>query len=500
MDNIVRECKELSQNLKILYVEDNQGLAKNISALFDKLSISYIYAENGAIGYDYYYKYNPNIVLTDINMSGMNGLVMAQKIKEDNNDIKVIFLSAFDEKENLHEAINIGVFRYLTKPAKVPLLITTLHQALVSIHKEQNKRIFENQLNDIFNYQNNLIMMLDDRKPIVVNRQFLDFFGVNTLDDFLADHLEMDDLLSEHKGFLYSLPDSKWFDQAMEHPGKLFHTKIINHNNQARHLIMKLKKIPQKDNYTILSFDDITDLNLMMIFDKDSTRNDQKLHDTVAIFKLMQVVKENNSDVKLHNFYKGLSIVNDAVLILIENNKIVLKTSYSQLKAIKLSKSFLISSELFPASVYCNECSIIDFDQGTATFSNIQFIEHGANQRANIRVEPDQEKHTVSVFINGIKYYGNARIIDISICSIKIALDTLPPGLEIDSSAKIVIVFERKTQPLNLVIMGTLYRIDNFPKSFHLVFLFELTSPFHDKLFDYIAMRQLELIHEFKAI
>lgn len=48
--------------------------------------------------------------------------------------------------------------------------------------------------------------------------------------------------------------------------------------------------------------------------------------------------------------------------------------------------------------------------------------------------------------------------------------------------------------------MGTLYRIDNFPKSFHLVFLFELTSPFHDKLFDYIAMRQLELIHEFKAI
>ena len=500
MNAIVNELKELGKSVKVLYVEDNKGLRESILGLLTKFFPHLDYAENGETGYEHYRKHTPEIILTDIKMPGMSGFDLAKAIKKENNDVRIIFLSAFDEKEYLHHAINIGVFRYLSKPTKVPLLITTLHQAVLSIHHEHNKRIFERQLNDIFNYQNNLIMMLNEGKPVLVNRQFLDFFGVKNLDEFMQQYEGLDRLLLEHQGFLYPTSESGWFEKALENPGKLFHTKVLNQHKQARHLIMKLRTIPEKEGFSILSFDDITDLNLMMIFDGDAAKKDQKLHDCSAVMKLMNVIKENASEVKLHNFYRGLTIINSAVLIKMDTKNVVLKTAHSQLKAIKLAKNITITSELFPYSVLCKAANAIDFDQQTVTFSDMQFVKESADQRGKIRLEPDEERHTVTLFRNEIKFFGKTRIVDISICSVKLEIDALPAGLGTGESARIVIVFETDTQPINLSISGTVYRIDSFAKTFHIVFLFELIPPNSDKLLTYIANRQMELIREFKAI
>ncbi|MDD2829870.1 MAG: response regulator [Sulfuricurvum sp.] len=500
MTAIIEELRTLGQDIKILYVEDNKGLRESILNLLTKFSPNIYHAETGDSGYEYYCKYSPDIVLTDIKMPGISGLEFAKKVKDDDNNVRVIFLSAFDDKEYLHEAINIGAFRYLSKPTKVPLLITTLHEAVLSIHKERNNRIFENQLTDIFNYQNNLIMMFKNTEPIVVNRQFLDFFGVQTLNEFTNTHNEIGELLLEHNGFLYSTPESGWFEKALKNPGKLFHTKVYNHNNKTCHLIMKLRLIPQKEGYSILSFDDISDLNLMMIFDGNAAKSDQKHHDSTAVRKLMNVIKENGSEVKLYNFYRGLTIVNNAILISMDDQQVVLKTSYSQLKAIKIAKNITITSEIFPNTVLCNTTGSVDFDKQTVTFSDMQFVNESANQRANIRLEPDTERHSVTLFLNEIKYFGKTRIVDISICSVKLELDALPAGLSVGETVNIVMVFETEKQPLNLSVTSKVYRIDNRSKSFQIVFLFELSSIYHDKLLDYIAKRQMELIREFKAI
>lgn len=501
MKTLIENIQKLSHELKILYIEDNKGLRENVLSLLTKLFPNILHAESGDSGYEYFCKYNPEIILTDIRMPGISGLELAHKIREDDrHDVRIIFLSAFDDKEDLHQAIDSGAFRYLTKPAKVPILINTLHEAVVSIHKERNKRIFENQLEDIFHYQNNLILMLQHNEPIVVNRQFLDFFGVQNLTEFIDTHPDIKTLLLEHTGFLFTTEESTWIEKAFENPGKLFHTKILNHDQHARHLIMKLKPVPKKEGYSILSFDDITDLNLMMIFDGNAAKNDQKSHDSSVVKKLMNVVKENGSEVKLHNFYRGLTVVNTAVLISMDEKKIVLKTSHSQLKAIKITKMILITSEIFPATVLCNTVGAIDFDQQTVTFSDMKFIQESANQRANIRLEPDAERHSVTLFQNEIKFLGNIRIVDISICSVKIEIDALPAGLKVGETAKIVIVLETEKQPLNLNIAGKIHRIDTLSRSFHVVLLFELSSNFSDKLLDYLVQRQMELIREFKAL
>ncbi|MCK9454122.1 response regulator [Sulfurimonas sp.] len=312
MNEKIKKINSLSDNISVLYVEDNLGLSKNMQALLSRIFKDVLIAHDGQEGYAEYLHSRPKIVITDINMPGMNGFEMIAKIHEVESDCKIIILSAYDEKKHLYKAIELGVFAYLHKPAKAPQLINTLHDAVLSIQKEENSRIFLNQLQNIFNYQNNIVVMVQKNEFVLINKRFNEFFGIESIEEFHEKYSNIDKLLLEHKEFLHSTSSSKWLDTAIKNPGKLYHTKMQNDKGEKRHLILKLRKIPEKKDYYILSFDDVTELNLMSLFDSDAARDDENSLDKMAILTLLQVVKDNSSEVKVHNFYKGLTIVNPA--------------------------------------------------------------------------------------------------------------------------------------------------------------------------------------------
>ncbi|MDQ1267900.1 MAG: hypothetical protein QG560_543, partial [Campylobacterota bacterium] len=169
MKDVIETIKALSNNIGVLYVEDNLGLSENVKTLLLRVFKNVHVAHDGEEGYEEFLKNRPKIVITDVNMPGMNGFEMAKKIKETESDCKIIILSAFDEKNHLYTAIDLGVFAYLHKPAKAPELISTLHDAVLQIHKEDNSRIFITQLQNIFNYQNNIVIMMHKNRFVLVN-------------------------------------------------------------------------------------------------------------------------------------------------------------------------------------------------------------------------------------------------------------------------------------------------------------------------------------------
>ena len=153
MKDKIEVIKKLSKNINLLYVEDNIGLCKNMKKLLERMFDNILIANDGEEGYKKFIEYEPKIVITDINMPIMNGFEMLEKIQASEPESKMIILSANDEKKDLHTAIDLGVFRYLSKPAKVPALVEAMHDTVLSIHKDENRRIFLNQLQNIFNYQ-----------------------------------------------------------------------------------------------------------------------------------------------------------------------------------------------------------------------------------------------------------------------------------------------------------------------------------------------------------
>jgi DNA-binding NtrC family response regulator len=62
------------------------------------------------------------LVLSDINMPGMSGLDLLQKIKEKFNDLPVWMITAYHDAENYQQALDYGCTDYLTKPIDFPEL------------------------------------------------------------------------------------------------------------------------------------------------------------------------------------------------------------------------------------------------------------------------------------------------------------------------------------------------------------------------------------------
>lgn len=495
----LHKIQTLSENIHVLYVEDNPGLRANIEQLLGKIFTNIVSAANGLEGYKIFKKHKPRLVITDINMPQMSGLEMAKKIKSEEPDTKIIYLTAYNEKEYLLEAINVGVFRYLPKPAKVDQLLEALYDAVKTIQNERNKHLYDAQINDIFNYQNNILIMFQNAHPVIVNQRFLDFFGVETLDDFLHQYGTMDSMLKEHEGFLSSNQDRSWYEEASADPGKLFHTKMVNCHAESRHLIMKYREIPHHKDSAIVSFDDVTELNLLTLFDKNSADKDKALQDKKTVLKFMKIVSENNAEVKLHNFYRGLTITNPTVIVHMDDEQVVVKTSYSQLKIVKLVKSTTISSDVFPSAVLCKSVKEIDFDKQMITFTDMQFIPRSGNDRKYIRLEPEGNEK-VTLFVDDKKFSGETRIIDISIVSLKLELSALPPHFETGTNVNISMVLPTTHAPLSINTPATVYRIDEFERCFQVVVLFELNELKHKGMSEYLSNRQMTLIREFKAL
>ena len=71
---------------------------------------------------------HPNLILMDIRMPDMNGLDATRIIKEVNNDIPIVALSAYAFEENIREARLAGCDEFLAKPFRVEDLLDTVHK------------------------------------------------------------------------------------------------------------------------------------------------------------------------------------------------------------------------------------------------------------------------------------------------------------------------------------------------------------------------------------
>ena len=80
-----------------------------------------------------------DIIFMDINMPGLNGLEALKCITQSNPDTLIIILSAFDRFQYAQEAVNLGAYKYLTKPVNRNTLIETIRGAMTLIDKRRGR-------------------------------------------------------------------------------------------------------------------------------------------------------------------------------------------------------------------------------------------------------------------------------------------------------------------------------------------------------------------------
>ena len=141
-------------DIRLLYVEDNEDIAEEI-VFFLKIKVKELFtAKDGLEGVELFTKYHPDVVVTDIQMPKMNGLEMISKIREIDAEVPIIITSAYNDTNFLKRSIELGVNSYITKPVNLVQMFQSIEKAYEpqKLHKElKNKNTELKNINENLN-------------------------------------------------------------------------------------------------------------------------------------------------------------------------------------------------------------------------------------------------------------------------------------------------------------------------------------------------------------
>ncbi|AXH12284.1 response regulator transcription factor [Halarcobacter bivalviorum] len=183
--------KNLLNDLKILCVEDEENISKLLKNAIGENFYSFAIAKDGIEGLEKFEKVSPDIIITDIMMPKLDGLEMTKKIKELNDSIPIIILSAFSEKEKLLKAIDLGISKYFIKPFDPEELLEYITVLAQKIDKQRViclNKYFSFDVNSKNLFEKESLIKLSKREKEFINllvKSKKDFVSIDTMKTIL---------------------------------------------------------------------------------------------------------------------------------------------------------------------------------------------------------------------------------------------------------------------------------------------------------------------------
>ena len=155
------------RDISILIAEDELELLESIKEYLEIFFNRVYTASCGNEAYDIYLHKRPNIILTDINMPNLDGLSLISKIREDDNETKIIVMSAHSDQEKLLRAIKLHLETYLIKPIKNDALKKVLVDTVCLI-RDTEKRTY---VSDTIYWDKDTDKLIQNNKEIVLRNK-----------------------------------------------------------------------------------------------------------------------------------------------------------------------------------------------------------------------------------------------------------------------------------------------------------------------------------------
>ena len=140
----------------VLYAEDDSNIRSLYKYVLENYFFYVIEATNGIEAYNYYHKFNPQVLILDINMPILNGLELAKRIRQYDKDVKIIILTALDDTNILVEACELNLLKYLIKPVRTIEFSNIIKKLIIELDNEKNS-------NNIIKFKNNVIVNRKER-------------------------------------------------------------------------------------------------------------------------------------------------------------------------------------------------------------------------------------------------------------------------------------------------------------------------------------------------
>jgi two-component system response regulator HydG len=119
---------------RILLIDDEEVLAKNIKRYLEKRGFDTVIATTGSDGLQGFAKLVVDLVLLDINLPDVHGLTLVEQFRSDHPQIKIICFSGSGNDHVAADAIEAGADAFVTKPLRLRELLVSIEDALKRQH------------------------------------------------------------------------------------------------------------------------------------------------------------------------------------------------------------------------------------------------------------------------------------------------------------------------------------------------------------------------------
>lgn len=128
---------------RIILVDDEEEVRQSIIRKIDWTSAGFCVvgdAENGQEALEKVEALEPDVILTDIRMPYMDGLTLAERVRQKSPSVKIVIFSGYDDFEYAKRAIKLNVTEYILKPVNVEELTAILKRIKFNLDEEIEQR------------------------------------------------------------------------------------------------------------------------------------------------------------------------------------------------------------------------------------------------------------------------------------------------------------------------------------------------------------------------
>ena len=224
---------------RVLIVEDEEALGQIVRDTLEIRGFQAILVTDGALAHETYLREKPQIIVLDVMLPSVNGLDIASRIRLENKQVPILFLTARSTTDDLIQGFKAGGNDYLKKPFDLEELVVRIEvlvnrnrlleepesaaRGIVTIgmfqyDTQRHTLFYNNKLIPLSARESEVLTILFQYRSQLLTRKTLllqvwkddDFFSSRSLDVYISKlrrHLSPDPSVKiiNHRGFGYKL-------------------------------------------------------------------------------------------------------------------------------------------------------------------------------------------------------------------------------------------------------------------------------------------------------
>ena len=164
----------MDEKLKILLCEDDENLGMLLREYLQAKGYATELCADGEAGYKAFLKTKFDICVLDVMMPKKDGFTLAKEIRNSNQDIPIIFLTAKTLKEDILEGFKIGADDYITKPFSMEELVFRIEAIIRRTKGKKNKESTVYHIGRFtFDTQKQLLCLGDEQRKLTTKENEL---------------------------------------------------------------------------------------------------------------------------------------------------------------------------------------------------------------------------------------------------------------------------------------------------------------------------------------